>query len=179
MSKPTVLDACVVAALSEVARRRGGHAWQSSPLCWFDGFWDFVTIERPRIEHCVAWCVSGSDEHAPPWLLAHWCPSDGRGLRFDIFIESKDCRPGARAPWPVSSIYLHNGECVPPSTLPPRPCDAGLTAELAVLGYTTHYGYWGVHASCTNLSAVDAETLDRALSLAVALTTWQPLQRRD
>lgn len=164
-----LLDARTTAAVSEVARRRGLCASQGNPLGWFDGFWDFVTTERVRLERSVAWRVSDGGPHTPDWILMYWRAAANEDAQLDIFVECRDYRPGARAPWPVTTIYLHNSELVPPSALPPRSCDAGIIAELAALAFKIQFGYWGVHAVCTALNGIDAEVLDQALSLCLAV----------
>jgi hypothetical protein len=66
--------------------------------------------------------------------------------RLDLFLEDKDYRAGACAPWPVSTIYLDDGSPVPPSKLPPREFVPEHANRLHAWGFTLNSSYWGPHA---------------------------------
>lgn len=118
---------------------------------WFDGFWDFVVRDLDRAHQSKSlWQISGGrDEYA--WAILLFTSPDPARSAFEahLFVEAKDRRPNAEAPWPVSSILIGGDE--PARQHPPdrfdRPHDEGIAAQLRAGGYDVFPGYWGVRCS--------------------------------
>jgi hypothetical protein len=126
-------------ALADLAAMRAGSAMRA--VEWFDGFWDFFVPNRDALETVPSIAVCGSH-----WLALYWEPAGGP--RLDLFVESKDRRPGARAPAPVASIDVATGDALAIDATPARTIDADTDARLRALGAEVAFGYWGLHARC-------------------------------
>ena len=162
----------IIQSFEILALERSGSLCPSS-AAWFDGFWDFFTTNRKALELSPG--VAGADPQ--PWLVLCW-ETEGR-LAIEIFVESKDYRPGAVAPWPVSSIYLNDGSPVPPSKLPQRATEPLATQVLSASGFSVTWGYWGVRATLAEVgSHLDAELIKRALDAARRIVSQPSPSRR-
>ncbi len=128
------------ASVSTVAGTLGGVARRGS--AWFDGFWDFVVEHRAQLAE--AWEIQGAD-----WAVIVFPPLAGSSEGWvHVFVEAKEAPP-TRAPWPVSSIALEDGDSVQLAARDrlERPFDAELAAAVRALGYDPLAGYWGIQAS--------------------------------
>ncbi len=161
----------IIEVLQTLASERSG-ALLPSAASWFDGFWDFFTAHRSVLERSPG--VAGA---APrPWLVL--CRETEGRPAIEIFVESRDSRPGAVAPAPVSSIYLQDGSAVPRRALPPRAIDPVAARELSALGFSVDCGHWGPRVTLAEVgSPLDAGLLLCALDAACRIAAQATLQR--
>jgi hypothetical protein len=161
-------DEHMVTALREIAARRDALFGSGSAEGWFDGFWDFFVPERANLTGARAWWAAG-----PGWYVLYWHrPTDGGEdgaieRRLDVFVESKDYRPNAIAPWPVTSIELGTGRKLAPTPL--RHGDPERIAELGALGCSARVSYWGPHATCLDVARMRELDVARVLDAALGL----------
>lgn len=143
------------------------------PGSWFDGFWDFVVAHREQIASERA-----REIHGGGWALLFL--GAGADVWVHVFVEARDPRPEAIAPWPVASIVVAGDAAAHMSAVDTdRPYDEHVMAELDRHGFRTRVGYWGVHAQ-RRFDALTTEGLDdlpRVIELAQALAS-KALSRR-
>ncbi len=150
----------MTADIADLASRLDGVVCKTG--AWFDGFWDFFTSNRDRLERGPGWEIQGGGP--PPWAIEFLGPCDDGSFEIHLFVECKDRRPGVCAPWPVSAIVLApdaHAEVGPRDAFD-RPHDGDLARQLAERGFDLRVGYWGVH--CTHFGNVDVESPHQQLS---------------
>lgn len=138
---------------------------------WFDGFWDFVVENRERIKAGPAWEINGYATQRP-WSLIIISTTTAAHpvVEIYLFVEDKDYRASARAPWPVCSVVIPGNDPVRVGDRDSfdRPHDQDLAAAIERLGFTPRVGYWGIR--CDWISRADAsiaavvEAVRRALA---------------
>jgi hypothetical protein len=145
-----LLDAHVPA----LARALQADPGRDQPLRWFDGFWDFVVRARAALERAAAWHLTGATTGLPWFFLCVRLSGDAPApWQVHVFVELRS-PPGSVAPWPVSSITLHDGQPVAPGPAErQRPLPAGTHAALRALGLDVMLGDWGVHLAATGAGA--------------------------
>jgi hypothetical protein len=140
----------------------------AAAAAWFDGFWDFFVNARTAIERGPSAAAHGALEGLGICVLA-WVAEGAKNPRLDIFVESKDRRPGARAPWPVTTVALSGGDLAEAARMEPRQIPPGAAMQLQKLGATARISYWGPHVTFEGASTLDDNLLHQLVKLSAGL----------
>lgn len=168
----SALSLNLVQTLRALAELRRGEFHEAPALAWFDGFWDFFVPARSALERAPGASATGAIDGRSFCILA-WLPAVPPRTppltRLDLFVEHKDLRPEARAPWPVTTLALDGGGRLESGRFESRPCDAESAATMVGLGASVQLGYWGPHVVFRGVPELDVRALDRLLAVTARL----------